>query len=209
MLYIFLTVIYIFTRYKRRIILLLVRLRYSCSGTRSLLSVVYLFLSLTGGTPRRLVRHHRSGIQKKQDDTRQSSNGPRTRTPPTHVITAWKTNCDLKGINFYQTAVFLNPYLRDKFSNRYFIGIIWSGNPGIRTVVRVVYPFIQWNFPSSPCSADGRCKVLCRKTIGAGTRVRLGFPNARPVVSDELARSSAGQWRKALADRSRRTGLTA
>ena len=40
------------------------------------------------------------------------------------VITAWKTNCDLKGINFYQTAVFLNPYLRDKFSNRYFIGII-------------------------------------------------------------------------------------
>ena len=29
------------------------------------------------------------------------------------VITAWKTNCDLKGINFYQTTVFLNPYLRD------------------------------------------------------------------------------------------------
>ena len=28
-----------------------VRLRCSCSGTRSLLSVVYLFLSLTGGTP--------------------------------------------------------------------------------------------------------------------------------------------------------------
>ena len=36
-----------------------------------------------------------------------------------------------------------------------------------------------------PCSADGRCRVLWRKTIGAGTRVRLGFPNARPVVSDE------------------------
>ncbi|RHA41473.1 hypothetical protein DW936_08110 [Odoribacter splanchnicus] len=36
-----------------------------------------------------------------------------------------------------------------------------------------------------PCSADGRCKVLCRKTIGAGTRVRLGFLNVRPVVSDE------------------------
>ena len=68
--------------------MLLVRLRYSCSGPRSLLSVVYLFLSLTGGTPRRLVRHHRSGVQKKQDDTRQSSNGPRTRTPPTDVITA-------------------------------------------------------------------------------------------------------------------------
>ena len=109
---------------KPKFILLLIRLRCSCLETRSLLSVVYLFLSLTGGTPRRLVRHHRSGVQKKQDDTRQSSNGPRTRTPPTHVITAWKTNCDLKGINFYQTAVFLNPYLRDKFSNRYFIGII-------------------------------------------------------------------------------------
>ena len=35
---------------KCRIILLLVRLRCSCWGTRSLLSVVYLFLSLTGGT---------------------------------------------------------------------------------------------------------------------------------------------------------------
>ena len=74
-------------QFNRRFILLLVRLRYSCSGPRSLLSVVYLFLSLTGGTPRRLVRHHRSGVQKKQDDTRQSSNGPRTRTPPTYVIT--------------------------------------------------------------------------------------------------------------------------
>ena len=29
-----------------------------------------------------------------------------------------------------------------------------------------------------------RCRVLWRKTIGAGTRVRLGFPNARPVVSE-------------------------
>ena len=46
MLYIFLTVIYIFTRYKRRIILLLVRLRYSCSGTIGALSgVVLLFLN--------------------------------------------------------------------------------------------------------------------------------------------------------------------
>ncbi|MFR5359048.1 MAG: hypothetical protein ACLTHQ_12515 [Odoribacter splanchnicus] len=36
-----------------------------------------------------------------------------------------------------------------------------------------------------PCSADGRWRVLWRKTIGAGTSVRLGFPNARPVVSDE------------------------
>ncbi|MFR3330369.1 MAG: hypothetical protein ACLTSL_09455, partial [Odoribacter splanchnicus] len=38
---------------------------------------------------------------------------------------------------------------------------------------------------SLPVSSSVRCRVLCRKTIGAGTRVRLGFPNARPVVSDE------------------------
>ena len=92
--------IYVHVYIKCRIILVLVRLRYSCSGTRSLLSVVYLFLSLTGGTPRRLVRHHRSVVQKKQDDTRQSSNGPRTRTPPTDVITAWQAKPDLKTINF-------------------------------------------------------------------------------------------------------------
>ncbi|MDB9230647.1 hypothetical protein [Odoribacter splanchnicus] len=30
-----------------------------------------------------------------------------------------------------------------------------------------------------------RCRVLWRKTIGALASVRLGFPNARPVVSDE------------------------
>ena len=46
------------------------------------------------------VRHHRSDVQKKQDDTRQSSNGPRTRTPPTYVITAWQAKPDLKTINF-------------------------------------------------------------------------------------------------------------
>ena len=45
-------------------------------------------------------------------------------------------------------------------------------------------------------------------TIGALASVVLLFLNARPMVSDELARSSAGQWRKALTDRSRRTGLT-
>ena len=191
MLYIFLTVIYIFTLINVELFCYLfvfgIRVRGPGRFCRSS-SPFYHWPAelLTSQKTLRYVsvRHHRSGVQKRQDDTRQSSNGPRTRTPPTHIITAWKTNCDLKGINFYQTAVFLNPYLRDKFSNRYFIGIIWSGNPGIRTVVRVVYPFIQWNFPSSPCSADGRCKVLCRKTIGAGTRVRLGFPNGRPVVSD-------------------------
>ncbi|MBP8906538.1 MAG: hypothetical protein KBG79_07895, partial [Odoribacter sp.] len=36
-----------------------------------------------------------------------------------------------------------------------------------------------------PVSSAVRWRVLCRKTIGAGTRIRLGFPNARPVVSDE------------------------
>ncbi len=56
---------------------------------------VELFWSLTS-----FVRHHRSGVQKKQDDTRQSSNGPRTRTPPTDVITAWQAKPDLKTINF-------------------------------------------------------------------------------------------------------------
>ena len=46
------------------------------------------------------VRHHRSVVQKKQVDTRQSSNDPRTRTPPTYVITAWQAKPDLKTINF-------------------------------------------------------------------------------------------------------------
>jgi len=45
------------------------------------------------------VRHHRSGIQKKQDDTRQSSHGPRIRSPSTPVITAWQTNLDLENRN--------------------------------------------------------------------------------------------------------------
>ena len=61
--------------------------------------VVYLFLSLTGGTPRRLVRHHRSGVQKKQDDTRQSSNGLQSRSPSTCVITELQISLDLRNIN--------------------------------------------------------------------------------------------------------------
>ena len=36
-----------------------------------------------------------------------------------------------------------------------------------------------------PSRVNVRCRVLCRRTIGAGTSVRLGFPNARPVVFDE------------------------
>ena len=59
------------------------------------------------------LRHHRSVVQKKQDDTRQCSNGLQTRTPSTDVITAWKTKYDLKSINVYTTDVFLIPYIRD------------------------------------------------------------------------------------------------
>ena len=172
MLYIFLTVIYIFTRYKRRIILLLVRLRYSCSGTRSLLSVVYLFLSLTGGTPRRLVRHHRSGIQKKQDDTRQSSNGPRTRTPPTYVITELQTNLDLRNT------------------------ILPENKPNGPVSYGCKFPLVF----SLPVSSNVRFRVLYRRTIGAGTRVRLGFPNARPVVSDERSE----EFRRSVIEKARR-----
>ena len=29
-----------------------------------------------------------------------------TRTPETHVITLWKTHCDLKNMNSYETDVF-------------------------------------------------------------------------------------------------------
>ena len=56
---------------KPKFILLLIRLRCSCLETRSLLSVVYLFLSLTGGTPHYVRQTPPSGVQKKQDDTRQ------------------------------------------------------------------------------------------------------------------------------------------
>ena len=47
-------------------------------------SLAYSKNSLTVGTPRKLVRHYRSGVQKKQDDTCQSSNGSPTRTPETN-----------------------------------------------------------------------------------------------------------------------------
>ena len=124
--------------------------------TRSLLSVVYLFLSLTGGTPRRLVRHHRSGVQKKQDDTRQSSNGRQSRSPPPNVITELQTNLDLRN------------------------SILPGNNPdGLDSYCRKFLLVL-----SLPVSSAVRCRVLCRKTIGAGTRIRLGFPNARPVVSE-------------------------
>ena len=140
-----------------RFISLPIRLRWSELATRSLLSVVYLFLSLTGGTPRKLVRHHRSGVQKKQDDTRQSSNGRQSRSPPTYVITELQTNLDLRKI------------------------ILTGNNPDGPASCCCKFLVVF----SLPVSSAVRWRVLCRKTIGAGTSVRLGFPNVRPVVSDE------------------------
>ena len=139
-----------------RFISLVIRLRWSELVTRSLLSVVWLFLSLTGGTPRKLVRHHRSGVQKKQDDTRQSSNGRQSRSPPTYVITELQTSLDLRKI------------------------ILTGNNPDGPASCCCKFLVVF----SLPVSSAVRWRVLCRKTIGAGTRVRLGFPNARPVVFD-------------------------
>ena len=140
-----------------RFISLVIRLRWSELATRSLLSVVWLFLSLTGGTPRKLVRHHRSGVQKKQDDTRQSSNGRQSRSPPTYVITELQTSLDLRKI------------------------ILTGNNPDGPASCCCKFLVVF----SLPVSSAARWRVLCRKTIGAGTSVRLGFPNARPVVFDE------------------------
>ena len=120
--------------------MLLIRLRCSCLETRSLLSVVYLFLSLTGGTPRKLVRHHRSGVQKKQDDTRQSSNGLQSRSPPTYVITELQTNLDLRNT------------------------ILPENKPNSPVSYGCKFPLVF----SLPVSSAVRCRVLWRKTIGAG-----------------------------------------
>ena len=40
-----------------------------------------------------------------------------------------------------------------------------------------------------PSSANGGCRVLYRKTLGTGTRGRIGSPNTRPVVYDRNIRS--------------------
>ena len=45
------------------------------------------------------VKHHRSDVQKKQDDTRQSSNGLQSRSPSTCVITELQISLDLRNIN--------------------------------------------------------------------------------------------------------------
>ena len=57
---------------------------------------------------------------------------------------------------------------------------------------------------SFPCSDNGSLRCSCSGTIGAPASVVLLFLNGRPVVSDELARSSAGQWKKKLDDRQKR-----
>ena len=103
------------------------------------------------------VKHHRSDVQKKQDDTRQSSNGLQSRSPPPNVITELQTGLDLRN------------------------NILPGNNPDGLASCYCKFPVVF----SLPVSSAVRCRVLWRKTIGAGTRVRLGFPNARPVVSDE------------------------
>ena len=141
-------------------------------ATRSLLSVVWLFLSLTGGTPRKLVRHHRSGVQKKQNDTRQSSNGRQSRSPSTYVITELQTGLDLRN------------------------NILPGNNPDGLASCYCKFPVVF----SLPVSSAVRCRVLWRKTIGAGTSVRLGFPNARPVVFDERSE----EFRRSVIEKARR-----
>ena len=122
----------------------------------------FVFLSLIRRThwPAELltpfVRHHRSVVQKKQDDTRQSSNGRQSRSPPTYVITELQTSLDLRKI------------------------ILTGNNPDGPASCCCKFLVVF----SLPVSSAARWRVLCRKTIGAGTRVRLGFPNARPVVFD-------------------------
>ena len=103
------------------------------------------------------VRHHRSGVQKKQNDTRQSSNGRQSRSPSTYVITELQTGLDLRN------------------------NILPGNNPDGPSSCCCKFLVVF----SLPVSSAVRCRVLWRKTIGAGTRIRLGFPNARPVVSDE------------------------
>ena len=103
------------------------------------------------------VKHHRSDVQKKQDDTRQSSNGLQSRSPPPNVITELQTGLDLRN------------------------NILPGNNPDGLASCYCKFPVVF----SLPVSSAVRSRVLWRKTIGAGTRVRLGFPNARPVVFDK------------------------
>ena len=88
---------------------------------------------------------------------RQKRPGPQSRSPPTYVITELQIGLDLRKI------------------------IRTGNNPDGPSSCCCKFPLVF----SLPVSSAVRCRVLCRKTIGAGTRIRLGFPNARPVVSDE------------------------
>ena len=56
------------------------------------------------------------------------------------------------------------------------------------------------------CSDNVSRRCSCSGTIGALSGVVLLFLNARPVVSDEPARSSAGQLKKKVDDRQKRPG---
>ena len=94
---------------------------------------------------------------KKKIDDRQSSNGLQTRSPPTYVITKLQTDLDLRNT------------------------ILPENKPNGPVSYGCKFPLVF----SLPVSSSVRCRVLWRKTIGAGTRIWLGFPNARPVVSDE------------------------
>ena len=84
------------------------------------------------------VRHHRSGVQKKQDDTRQSSNGLQSRSPPTNVITELQPSLNLRKI------------------------ILTGNNPDGPSSCCCKFPVVF----SLPVSSAVRCRVLCRKTIG-------------------------------------------
>ena len=95
-------------------------------------------------------------LNKKVDD-RQKRPGLQTRTPPTYVITELQTNLDLRNT------------------------ILPENKPNGPVSYGCKFPLVF----SLPVSSNVRFRVLYRRTIGAGTRVRLGFPNARPVVSDE------------------------
>ena len=88
---------------------------------------------------------------------RQKRPGPQSRSPPTNVITELQTSLDLRKI------------------------ILTGNNPDGPASCCCKFLVVF----SLPVSSAVRCRVLCRKTIGAGTRIRLGFPNARPVVFDE------------------------
>ena len=118
--------------------MLLIRLRCSCLETRSLLSVVYLFLSLTGGSTT-FVRHHRSGVQKKQTPTPRA---PLVKTTPSDLRYHYlQTNLDLRNT------------------------ILPENKPNSPVSYGCKFPLVF----SLPVSSNVRCRVLYRRTIGAGT----------------------------------------